>query len=75
MCGNLAGIASPFFTGWIVERTGTFAMAFACASIACLAGATSFGLLAASRCTAREAIRRTILFSSSIRAVRSSRTC
>lgn len=45
MCGNLAGIASPFFTGWIVERTGTFAMAFACAGLACLAGAASFGLL------------------------------
>ncbi len=44
-CGNLAGIVSPMFTGWIVERTGTFAMAFVCAGIACLAGAASFGLL------------------------------
>jgi hypothetical protein len=33
------------FTGWIVERTGTFAMAFLCAAIACLAGSASFGLL------------------------------
>lgn len=44
-CGNLAGIVSPMVTGWIVQRTGTFAMAFACAGIACLAGAASFGLL------------------------------
>ena len=44
-CGNLAGIVSPMFTGWIVEHTGTFAMAFVCAGIACLAGAASFGLL------------------------------
>ncbi len=48
-CGNLAGIVSPMFTGWIVERTGTFAMAFVCAGIACLAGAASFGLLVGSR--------------------------
>ncbi len=44
-CGNLAGIVSPMFTGWMVQRTGTFAMAFVCAGIACLAGAASFGLL------------------------------
>ncbi len=44
-CGNLAGIVSPMLTGWIVERTGTFAIAFVFAAIACLAGAASFGLL------------------------------
>ncbi len=44
-CGNVAGIVSPMFTGWIVERTGSFAMAFVCAAIACLAGSVSFGLL------------------------------
>lgn len=44
-CGNLAGIVSPMLTGWIVGRTGTFAVAFVCAGIACLAGAASFGLL------------------------------
>lgn len=44
-CGNLAGIASPIITGWIVQRTGSFAMAFVGAGIACLAGAASFGLL------------------------------
>jgi sugar phosphate permease len=48
-CGNLAGIISPMLTGWIVERTGTFAMAFVCAGIACLAGAASFGLLVGDR--------------------------
>ncbi len=48
-CGNLAGIVSPMFTGWIVERTGTFAMAFVCAAMACLAGAASFGLLVGSK--------------------------
>ncbi len=55
-CGNLAGIVSPMFTGWIVERTGTFAMAFVCAGIACLAGAASFGLLVASRPVAGPAV-------------------
>jgi MFS family permease len=44
-CGNLAGIISPMATGWIVQSTGTFAMAFVCAAVACLAGAASFGLL------------------------------
>jgi MFS transporter, ACS family, D-galactonate transporter len=44
-CGNLAGIVSPMLTGWIVERTGSFALAFVCAGAACLAGAASFGLL------------------------------
>ena len=48
-CGNVAGIVSPIFTGWIVERTGAFAMAFVCAGIACLAGAASFGLLVGNR--------------------------
>ena len=48
-CGNLAGIVSPMLTGWIVERTGTFAMAFVFAAIACLAGAASFGLLVGNR--------------------------
>ena len=43
-CGSLAGIVSPMFTGWIVQQTGSFAMAFVGAGIACLAGAASFGL-------------------------------
>ncbi len=44
-CGNLAGIVSPMLTGWIVDRTGVFTLAFVCAGAACLAGAASFGLL------------------------------
>lgn len=44
-CGNLAGIVSPMITGWLVTRTGGFAAAFLAASLACLLGAASFGLL------------------------------
>lgn len=44
-CGNLAGIVSPVVTGWIVTRTGEFAVAFVAASLACLLGASSFGFL------------------------------
>ena len=32
-------------TGWLVTRTGSFATAFLAASLACLLGAASFGLL------------------------------
>lgn len=44
-CGNLAGIASPLLTGWIVTRTGKFEIAFVAAGMACLLGACSFGFL------------------------------
>ena len=44
-CGNVAGIVSPILTGWIVGRTGEFRIAFVAASLACLLGASSFGLL------------------------------
>ncbi|MCX6629748.1 MAG: MFS transporter [Candidatus Solibacter sp.] len=44
-CGNLAGIVSPMLTGWLVTRTGGFTAAFLAASLACLLGAASFGLL------------------------------
>jgi MFS family permease len=44
-CGNLPGIVSPMLTGWIVQRTGSFTIAFLAATFACLAGAASFGLL------------------------------
>ena len=44
-CGNLAGIASPLLTGWIVARTGKFEIAFVAAGMACLLGACSFGFL------------------------------
>lgn len=44
-CGNIAGVLSPLAAGWIIHRTGRFTWAFAAASVACLAGAASFGLL------------------------------
>ncbi len=43
--GNIAGIVSPIVTGWIVGYTGRYAFAFLAASLACVAGAASFGLL------------------------------
>jgi MFS family permease len=43
--GNIAGIVSPIVTGWIVGYTGRYAFAFLAASLACIAGAASFGLL------------------------------
>ena len=44
-CGNVAGILSPAIAGWLVQETGSFASAFVAASIACLLGSASFGLL------------------------------
>ena len=44
-CGNLAGVVAPALTGWIVARTGQFAIAFVAASVACLLGSASFGFL------------------------------
>ncbi len=44
-CGNLAGIVGPIVTGWIVTTTGAFAVAFLAASLSCVLGAASFGLL------------------------------
>jgi MFS family permease len=44
-CGNVAGIASTVITGWLVQRTGSFAMPFVGASGACLFGALSFWFL------------------------------
>lgn len=40
--GNLAGIAAPWFTGWVVERTGHFYLAFLVAGLVALAGAFAF---------------------------------
>jgi MFS family permease len=48
-CGNLAGIVSPALTGWIVNRTGHFAIAFLAAGLACLCGASSFRFLVRDR--------------------------
>ncbi len=36
---NLAGVAAPLFTGWIVQTTGQFYLAFLLAAIVALAGA------------------------------------
>ena len=44
-CGNLAGIVSPAVTGSFIDATGHFSVAFLAASMACLLGAASFGLL------------------------------
>jgi sugar phosphate permease len=43
--GNLAGIASSILTGWLVAKTGQFAIAFVAAGMACLLGAASFFFL------------------------------
>jgi MFS family permease len=40
---NLAGIAAPWFTGWIVERTGSFHFAFLVAAAVAAAGAAIYG--------------------------------
>jgi len=36
---NLAGVAAPWFTGWIVDRTGEFYLAFLAAAVITLCGA------------------------------------
>ena len=40
--GNLAGVAGPWLTGWVVERTGQFFLAFVVAARIVLAGAVVF---------------------------------
>jgi cyanate permease len=40
--GNLAGVSAPWLTGWVVERTGQFYLAFLVASIVAVAGAVIF---------------------------------
>jgi nitrate/nitrite transporter NarK len=37
--GNLGGVASPLITGWIVDATGSFVLAFIVASAVLFAGA------------------------------------
>ena len=41
-CANVAGVVAAMLTGWIVGRTGQFALAFMGASLACLLGAASY---------------------------------
>jgi MFS family permease len=40
--GNLGGVVSPLVTGWIVARTGSFALAFVTAAAVLLAGACAY---------------------------------
>jgi len=44
--GNLAGIAAPWITGWVLDRTGRFYAAFLLAALVSLSGAafTFFGI-------------------------------
>lgn len=43
--GNLAGIAASWLTGVIVERSGSFALAFIAAAVVALTGAAMWGLV------------------------------
>jgi MFS family permease len=43
--GNLSGIAAPWLTGVVVERTGTFYLAFLIAAAIALVGAVMWGLV------------------------------
>jgi ACS family D-galactonate transporter-like MFS transporter len=40
--GNFAGVAAPWFTGWVVQHTGQYYLAFVAAAIIVLAGAFFF---------------------------------
>jgi ACS family D-galactonate transporter-like MFS transporter len=40
--GNFAGVIAPWFTGWVVERTGQFYLAFVVASMILLSSAAMF---------------------------------
>ena len=40
--GNLAGMASPWLTGWVVQHTGQFYLAFLVAAVVVLIGSSSY---------------------------------
>ena len=40
--GNLAGVAAPWLTGFIVQQTGRFYLAFLVAAVVALLGAACF---------------------------------
>jgi MFS transporter, ACS family, D-galactonate transporter len=40
--GNLSGVTAPWFTGWVVQRTGQFYLAFLVAALVALAGSAIF---------------------------------
>ncbi len=43
--GNLGGVVSPALTGWLVMRTGSFTLAFACSSIVLVIGVGAYVFL------------------------------
>ena len=43
--GNIAGIVAPLITGFIVDRTGLFDLAFAAAALSAVLGAIGWGLI------------------------------
>jgi MFS family permease len=43
--GNLGGVLSPLFTGWIVKETGSFSLAFWAAAGVLLLGAASYWIM------------------------------
>jgi dipeptide/tripeptide permease len=45
LIANLAGIFGPVITGWLVDRTGSFAPAFALAAVACAVGVFAYAVL------------------------------
>lgn len=45
LCANLAGVSAPLVTGFLVDRTGGFAMAFMVAAAVTLAGAVAFAFV------------------------------
>lgn len=40
--GNLGGVVSPLLTGWLVERTGSFLLAFATTAVVLVAGSSVY---------------------------------
>ena len=43
--GNLAGVVAPYLTGWIVNETHSFVLAFLAAAMAAAGGGLSFLLI------------------------------
>jgi len=43
--GNLAGVVAPYLTGWIVNETHSFVLAFVAAAVAAAGGGLSFLLV------------------------------
>jgi nitrate/nitrite transporter NarK len=54
MFGNFAGVASPIITGFIVQRTGSFASAFALAGVIALLGSICIALFVSNQPRERE---------------------